>query len=51
MFKFLRKTALWIVALPLLCFILGAASNQAVPIANHDKFPVMWNDYKINKYT
>jgi hypothetical protein len=50
MFKFLRKTALWIIAVPLLCFFLGAASNQAVLVANHDKFPVMWNDAKVNLY-
>lgn len=50
MFKFLRKTALWIVALPMLCFFLGVASNQAVLVANHDKFPVMWNDAKVNLY-
>ena len=50
MLKFLRKTALWVVALPLLCFFLGAALNQAVLVANHDKFPVMWNDAKVNLY-
>ena len=50
MFKFLRKTALWIVALPLLCWTLGLASNQAVLVANHDRFPVMWNDYKVSQY-
>lgn len=50
MFKFLKKTALWIVAVPMLCFFLGAASNQAVLAANHDKFPVMWNDAKVNLY-
>lgn len=50
MLKFLRKTALWIVAVPMLCFFLGAASNQAVLVANHDKFPVMVNDAKVNLY-
>lgn len=50
MFRFLRKTALWIVAVPLLCFYLGAGLNQAVLAANHDKFPVMWNDAKVNIY-
>jgi len=50
MLNFLRKTALWIVAVPMLCFCLGAASNQAVIVANHDKFPVLWNDAKVNLY-
>ncbi len=50
MLKFLRKTALWIIAIPLLCLFLGVASNQAVLVANHDKFPVMWNDAKVNLY-
>jgi len=50
MLKFFRKTALWIVAIPMLCFFIGAASNQAVLVANHDKFPVMWNDAKVNLY-
>jgi len=46
MFKFLRKTALWIVIAPWALFGLGAASNQAVLWANHDKFPVMVNTLK-----
>ena len=50
MFKFLRKTSLYILAAPLLFTFLGAASNQIVLIANHDKFPVMWNDYKVAQY-
>lgn len=50
MFKFLRKTALWIVAVPLLSLGLGAGLNQAVLIANHDKFPVIQNDAKVNLY-
>src|ERR1035437_212492 len=50
MFKFLRRTALWIVAVPLLCWTLGLASNQAVLVANHDCFPVMWNEAKVNLY-
>jgi hypothetical protein len=50
MFKFLRKTALWIVAVPLLFIYLGAAANQAVLVANHDRFPVMWNSYKAVHY-
>ena len=50
MFKFLRKTSLYILATPLLFTFLGAASNQIVLIANHDKFPVMWNAYKVAQY-
>lgn len=50
MFKFLRKTALWILLLPFATFGLGAASNQLVLIANHDKFPVMVNQAKIDHY-
>ena len=46
MLNFLRKTALWIVLAPVAIFGLGLASNQAVLVANHDKFPVMWNSYK-----
>lgn len=38
-----RRLKLWIVAIPLLLILLGIASNQAVIIANHDKFPVMFN--------
>jgi hypothetical protein len=47
MFKFLRKTSLYILAVPILIFGLGCFSNQVVLWANHDKFPVMWNAYKI----
>ena len=46
MFKFLRKTSLYILAVPVMLFMLGAASNQAVLWANHDKFPVMVNTLK-----
>ena len=46
MLSFLRKTALWIVLLPLLCFYTGGLSNQLVLAKNHDRFPVMWNSYK-----
>ena len=46
MIQFLRKTALWILAVPVLFLALGIASNQAVLAANHDRFPVMWNSYK-----
>jgi hypothetical protein len=50
MFKFLRKTSLYLLAIPLLTFMLGVASNQAVLIANHDKFPVLLNDRKLAKF-
>ena len=49
MFNFLRKTALWILLLPIVTFGVGAASNQVVLMANHDKFPVMINQKKIDK--
>lgn len=38
-----RRLKLWIVIIPLALILLGTASNQAVLIANHDKFPVMFN--------
>lgn len=44
MFKFLKKTALWIIAVPVLAGMLGSGMNQAVLVANHDRFPVMWSD-------
>ena len=50
MFSFLRKTALWILLLPVALGIGGTLSNQLVLKANHDTFPVMWNDYKVNEY-
>jgi hypothetical protein len=50
MFKFLKHTALYILALPLLCTFLGVASNQLVLNANHDRFPVMLSDYKVAQY-
>ncbi len=50
MFKFLRKTSLYILAIPVLIFGLGCFSNQVVLWANHDKFPVMWSSYKAAQY-
>ena len=50
MLSFLRKTALWIVLLPLLCFYLGVTSNQLVLSKNNNRFPVMWNSYKVLHY-
>ena len=49
MFNFLRKTALYILALPLLFILLGAASNQLVLNANDDTFPVRISAVKILK--
>lgn len=40
MFKFLRKTALWILLSPLATIVTGAGLNQAVLVANNDTFPV-----------
>ena len=48
MFKrLLCSSFLWVLLLPWACVGLGAASNQAVLIANHDKFPVMVNAIKL----
>jgi len=47
MFNFLKKTSLYILAIPVLFTFLGAASNQLVLIENHDTFPVMVNDRKL----
>ncbi len=45
----LRVTALWIILLPIVIGYAGILSNQAVLFANNDRFPVMYNDYKISK--
>jgi hypothetical protein len=50
MFKFLRKTSLYLLAIPVLLYSLGFVSNQVVLLANHDRFPVMWSDYKVAEY-
>lgn len=47
MFKFLRKTLLWIILLPLAASFLGTVSNQLVLNANNDTFPVRENNAKI----
>jgi hypothetical protein len=47
--KLFRSSLLWILLAPYGIFGLGAASNQAVLIANHDKFPVMLNARKLDK--
>ena len=44
MFKTLKKIPYWyLIAIPLLAIGIGAASNQAVLIANGGKFPVQVN--------
>jgi len=48
--KLFRSSCLWILLTPYAVFGIGAASNQAVLIANHDKFPVMLNARKLNKF-
>ena len=50
MFKFLRKTSLYLLVAPWAILGLGCLSNQVVLKANHDKFPVMWNSYKKAQY-
>lgn len=42
--QFLRTTALWLLLLPVTVGFTGAALNQAVMIANHDRFPVLVNE-------
>jgi hypothetical protein len=44
--RFLRVTMLWILLAPAAIGFIGAASNQAVLIANHDKFPVLMNNFR-----
>ena len=41
--QFVRQTYAWVLAVPLLCLVLGFASNQAVLWANGDRFPVVVN--------
>jgi hypothetical protein len=50
-FNFLRKTSLYLLAVPALIFFMGAASNQVVLIANNDTFPVLVNDLKLKAMT
>jgi hypothetical protein len=50
MLKFLRKTSLYILAVPVMLVMLGAASNQVVLMANHDRFPVMINATKLAEF-
>jgi len=45
--KILRRVPYWyLVAIPILLVLLGAASNQAVLVANWGKFPVMVNEFQ-----
>ena len=46
--SFLHNTYLWILCIPLAISFFGIASNQAVLIANGDKFPVMLNGTKMS---
>jgi hypothetical protein len=48
--RFLAITRIWILAIPFLLSFAGAASNQLVLAVNHDKFPVMFNQYKTVQY-
>ncbi len=48
--SFFRKSKLYIFAIPVLLFGLGAFSNQVVLNVNYDRFPVMWNDYRVSQY-
>lgn len=50
MFHFLRKTALYVFALPILFTVLGTAANQAVLYANNDKFPVRVNEVQLQSF-
>lgn len=49
--SFFRKTALWIILLPIACSFVGAASNQLVLWANNDTFPVKVNLAKLQEFT
>lgn len=48
--KFLSISRIWILALPLIFTFVGAASNQIVLVANHDKFPVMVNSRNVESH-
>ena len=45
--QFLSKTFLYVLLAPWAVLGTGIASNQAVLIANHDRFPVMLNAVKL----
>jgi Family of unknown function (DUF5317) len=42
--KYLQVTYLWVVLIPYAFMLCGMASNQAVLIANHTRFPVLVNE-------
>jgi Family of unknown function (DUF5317) len=44
--RFLAVTYLWVLLAPYPVMLAGAASNQLVLIANHDRFPVLVNEVK-----
>lgn len=48
--RFLAVTRVWILLLPLFVGFVGAASNQLVLAANHDKFPVMLSPRKVDQW-
>ena len=48
--KFARSSCLWLLLAGWGFFGLGAASNQAVLIANGDKFPVLVNPVKLAEF-
>ncbi len=47
MFRFIRKSLLWLLLAPWIISGAGVASNQLVLIANHGKFPVMTNPVQL----
>src|SRR5258708_7165067 len=49
--KFVRVTMVWVLLAPYVVTFVGTSSNQLVFIANHDKFPVMENDYRTSRET
>ena len=51
MLKFLRRTFLYLLAIPLLFTLLGVISNQVVLAANNDTFPVRLNQVKLKEFT
>lgn len=46
--RFFSTTVLWLLLLPYAITGLGAASNQLVLIANHDRFPVLVSAWKVD---
>lgn len=45
----LRASALWVILLPIVFNVAGAASNQVVLLANHGTFPVSINKLRAQK--